>query len=81
MAQSNFTLYRYIKLADGSWRYSKAAFYSNGKIKPNRASSAAKKKNIPRAPTIFITRRVGFLWAQMHWMHSAGGMRSLTIMN
>jgi signal transduction histidine kinase len=24
-------------LADGSWRYCKAAFYSNGKIKPNRS--------------------------------------------
>ncbi len=28
-------LYKYIKLADGSWRYCKAAFYSNAKIKPN----------------------------------------------
>jgi integrase len=35
MAQSKFTLYRYVKLGDGSWRYKKAAFYSNGKIKPN----------------------------------------------
>lgn len=35
MAQSKFTLYKYIKLADGSWCYCKAAFYSNGKIKPN----------------------------------------------
>jgi hypothetical protein len=36
MAQSKFTLYKYIKLEDSSWRYCKAAFYSNGKIKPNR---------------------------------------------
>jgi hypothetical protein len=35
MAQSKFTLYKYIKLAHGSWRYCTAAFYSNGKIKPN----------------------------------------------
>jgi hypothetical protein len=34
MAQPKFTLYKYIKLDDGSWRYKKAAFYSNGKIKP-----------------------------------------------
>jgi hypothetical protein len=33
MAQSKFTLYKYIKLKDGSWRYCKAAFYSNAKIK------------------------------------------------
>lgn len=35
MAQSKFTLYKYIKFADSSWRYKRAAFYSNGKIKPN----------------------------------------------
>jgi hypothetical protein len=42
MAQSKFTLYKYIKLADGSWRYCKAAFYSNGKIKPNRCRPGAR---------------------------------------
>ncbi|HZC66072.1 MAG TPA: hypothetical protein VE545_05840, partial [Candidatus Dormibacteraeota bacterium] len=35
MAQSKFTLYKYVKMGDGSWRYKKAAFHSNGKIKPN----------------------------------------------
>jgi len=35
MAQSKFTLYKYVKLDDEFWRYKKAAFYSNGKIKPN----------------------------------------------
>jgi hypothetical protein len=35
MAQSKFTLYKYIKLKNGSWRYCRAAFYANGKIKPN----------------------------------------------
>ena len=35
MAQSKFTLYKYVKTGDGSWRYKKATFYSNGKIKPN----------------------------------------------
>jgi len=36
MPQPKFRLCKYIQLADGSWRYSKAAFYSNGKIKPSR---------------------------------------------
>jgi hypothetical protein len=35
MAQSKFTLYKCVKLDDGAWRYKRAAFYSNGKIKPN----------------------------------------------
>ncbi len=35
MAQPKFTLYKYVRLDDGTWRYKKAAFYSNGKIKPN----------------------------------------------
>jgi integrase len=44
MAQSKFTLYKYIKLADGSWRYCRAAFYSNGKIKPNRCIFGGKEE-------------------------------------
>lgn len=35
MAQLKFTLYKYVKLRDGCWRYKRAALYSNGKIKPN----------------------------------------------
>jgi len=34
MAQLKFTLYKYVKL-QGGWRYCKAAFHDNGKIKPN----------------------------------------------
>ncbi len=34
MAQPKFTLYKYVKL-QGGWRYCKAAFHDNGKIKPN----------------------------------------------
>src|ERR1700692_2926530 len=44
MAQPKFTLYKYIKLADGSWRYCRAAFYSNGKIKPNRCIVGGKEE-------------------------------------
>jgi hypothetical protein len=47
MAQSKFTLYKYIKLADGSWRYCKAAFYSNAKIKPNRCIVGGKEEEHP----------------------------------
>lgn len=35
MAQSKFTIYKYVKLQNGSWRYCRAAFYSDGKIKLN----------------------------------------------
>ena len=44
MAQPKFTLYKYLKLADGSWRYCKAAFYSNGKIEPNRCIVGGKEE-------------------------------------
>jgi hypothetical protein len=47
MAQSKFTLYKYIKLGDGSWRYCKAAFYSNGKIKPNHCIVSGKEEEHP----------------------------------
>ena len=81
MAQSKFTLYKYIKLKDGSWRYCKAAFYSNGKIKPNRCIVGGKEENIPKAPTTFTRRSSGFSWAPMDWKHSAGGMPCLTPRN
>jgi hypothetical protein len=35
MAQPKYTLYKYVKFKDGTWRYKKAALYSNGKIKPD----------------------------------------------
>ncbi len=34
MANSKFSIYKYCKTGAG-WRYCKAAFYPNGKIKPN----------------------------------------------
>ena len=37
-----------------------------------------RRRNIPRAPIIFITTRAGFPSAQMHWMHNYGGMHSWT---
>jgi hypothetical protein len=47
MALCKFTLYKYIKFKDGSWRYCKAAFYSNGKIKPNRCILGGKEEEHP----------------------------------
>ena len=35
MGQSRFTLYKYVKLQDGAWRYCKAAYHDDGKIKPD----------------------------------------------
>jgi hypothetical protein len=34
MGISRFTLYKYVRI-DGSWRYCKAAYHDNGKIKPD----------------------------------------------
>lgn len=30
-----FSIYEYVKLRGKGWRYARAAFHSNGKIKPN----------------------------------------------
>jgi integrase len=48
VAQSKFTLYKYIKLDDGSWRYKRATFYSNGKIKPNLVIGGKNPQGKPR---------------------------------
>jgi hypothetical protein len=47
MAQPKFTLYKCIKLKGGSWRYKRAAFYSNGKIKPNLCIVGGKDEEHP----------------------------------
>jgi hypothetical protein len=47
MAQSKFTLNKCIKLADGFWRYCKAALYSNGKIKLDRCIVVGKEEEHP----------------------------------
>ncbi|SRR6266481_4322132 len=47
MAQSKFTIYKYVKFKNGSWRYCKAAFYSNAKIKPNRCIAGGKEEEHP----------------------------------
>jgi len=47
MAQPKFTLYKYITLKDGSWRYCTAAFYSTAKIKPNRCIVGGKQAEHP----------------------------------
>jgi hypothetical protein len=47
MAQSKFTIYKYVKLKNGSWRYCRATFYSNGKIKPNRCIVGGKEEEHP----------------------------------
>ena len=35
MAQPKYTLYKYVKLSGGKWRYCRAARYKNHMIKPN----------------------------------------------
>ena len=47
MPQPKFRLYKYIKLADGSWRYCKLPFIRTEKSSPAAALSAAKKKKYP----------------------------------
>ena len=75
MPQPKFRLCKYIQLADGSWRYCKAGLYSNGNCAQPLHCLQQRRRNIPRAPIIFIITRAGFPSAQMHWMHNYGGMQ------
>ena len=36
MAQAKYTLYKYVKLSGGRWRYCRAALYKNHTIKSRR---------------------------------------------
>jgi hypothetical protein len=44
MAQAKYTLYKYVKLSDGGWRYCRAALYKNHTIKPNTAIVGGKEE-------------------------------------
>ena len=49
MAISKYTLYKYVKV-DGTWRYGKAAFHDNGKIKPDVVFVDAKQGLLEKHP-------------------------------
>jgi len=49
MANSKYTLYKYVKV-NGAWRYRKAAFHDNGKIKPDVVFVNVKQALIEKHP-------------------------------
>ena len=49
MAISKYTLYKYVKVV-GTWRYCKAAYHDNGKIKPNIVFVSAKEGLVEKHP-------------------------------
>lgn len=49
MAISKYTLYKYVKI-DRTWRYCKAAFHDNGKIKPDVVFVDAKQGLLEKHP-------------------------------
>jgi len=53
-------LYKCVKLDDGAWRYKRAAFYSNGKIKPNIVVvGKALRANIPETGLVLLINEQG----------------------
>jgi hypothetical protein len=67
MARLKFTLYKYIKLKDGSWRYCEAAFHSNAKIKPNRRIVDQKEEAHPEGAY--------YLYQRKNWISRASFVR------
>jgi len=49
MGISKYTLYKYVKV-DGTWRYCKAAFHENAKIKPDVVFVDAKQGLLEKHP-------------------------------
>src|ERR1700758_4926069 len=49
MAISKYTLYKYVKVAD-AWRYCKAAYHVNGKIKPDVVFVNVKQALLEKQP-------------------------------
>ena len=44
MAQAKYTLYKYVKLSGGKWRYCRSALYKNHTIKPNIVKVGGKEE-------------------------------------
>jgi len=44
MAQPKYTIYKYVRLKDGSWRYRRAALYANHIIKPDFVTVGGKEE-------------------------------------
>jgi integrase/recombinase XerD len=47
MAQPKYTIYKYVRLKDGSWRYRRAALYANHTIKPDVVTVGGKEEKHP----------------------------------
>ena len=65
MAQPKYTIYKYVRLKDGSWRYCRAALYANHTIKADvvvvgrrgsagraTTTSPAPENGFPQVPTL-----------------------------
>ena len=59
MAISKYTLYKYVKVG-GAWRYCKAAYHKNGKIKPDIVFVNVKQGLLEKHPE-------GSLLHEPHW--------------
>lgn len=47
MAQPKYTIYKYVRLKEGSWRYCRAALYANHTIKPDVVAVGGKEEKHP----------------------------------
>ena len=47
MAQPKYTIYKYVRFKDGSWRYCRAALYANHTIKPDVVTVGGKEEKHP----------------------------------
>jgi len=47
MAQPKYTIYKYVRLRDGSWRYCRAALYANHTVKPDVVNLGGKEEKHP----------------------------------
>lgn len=47
MAQPKYTLYKYVRLKGGSWRYCRAALYANGIVQPDLVLVGGREERHP----------------------------------
>ena|SRR5215472_2464594 len=63
---AKLSIYKYVR-TDKGWRYCKAAFHLNGKIKSNVVSVRGWRKSIPREGSLSFMWVVGCLPTSLQW--------------
>ncbi|MGA8232285.1 MAG: hypothetical protein WB795_12475 [Candidatus Acidiferrales bacterium] len=66
MAQPKYTICKYVRFKDGSWRYCQAALYANHTIQPDVVTVGGREEKHPEGNYYIACSGNGFLLGLTH---------------